>query len=144
MSLRFLSDYSWEVRSPSQLPHRNRKWTSFKNLFKSFSPRKCKEVASSSQGCKNQLRHVLSLMMIKLFVVIRLWKTRPDRSKFTNKIQTLELQGFSSLFTQLFHSLMSGRNSGFFLWGGATLRNGAGDWWGKQILKANMQMKASS
>ena len=33
---------------------------------------------------------------------------------------------------------------GFFLGGGATLRNGVTDWYGKQILKANTKEKVSS
>jgi len=33
---------------------------------------------------------------------------------------------------------------GFFLRGGAPLRNGVTDWWSKQILKANTRKKASS
>ena len=33
---------------------------------------------------------------------------------------------------------------GFFLEEGATLRNGATDWWGKQILKANTKKTTSS
>jgi len=37
----------------------------------------------------------------------------------------------------------SGADPGFFLGGGAPLRNGISDWWGKQILKVNTK-KASS
>ena len=77
--------------------------------------------------------HVLSLIMIELFTVIRLWTTRPDRSKFTNKIQPLNFRGlFFFIHTNVSPQWGQG-GSRIFLTRGAPLRNGAADWWGRQI-----------
>ena len=51
-----------------------------------------------------------------------------------------------SLFLHIAHlnAVKSGADQGFFLGGGAPLRIGVTDWWGKQILKAYTKTKAWS